>query len=71
VRVRPTDQDRLIVNKATYPTRDPGIGDIVMMHDPLNPDKVFVKRVIAEEGDQIRIVRLKQTHGRNAGEVET
>jgi signal peptidase I len=28
-----------------------------MMHYPLNPEKVFVKRVIAEEGDQVRLVR--------------
>ena len=27
-----------------------------MLYYPLNPDKTFLKRVIAEEGDQIRIV---------------
>ena len=27
-----------------------------MLYYPLNPDKSFVKRVIAEEGDQVRIV---------------
>ena len=51
------DQDRLIVNKAAYRFfEEPQIGDIVMLYYPLNPDKSFVKRVIAKEGDQVRIV---------------
>jgi len=50
------DQDRLIVNKLAYRIGTPQVGDIVMLYYPLNPDKSFVKRVIAEEGDQIRIV---------------
>jgi signal peptidase I len=50
------DQDRLIVNKLAYRLGDPQVGDIVMLYYPLNPDKSFVKRVIAEQGDQIRIV---------------
>jgi signal peptidase I len=50
------DQDRLIVNKLAYRIGSPQVGDIVMLYYPLNPDKSFVKRVIAEEGDQIRIV---------------
>ena len=50
------DQDRLIVSKLTYRFRDPRAGDIVMLLYPNNPDKTFVKRVIGEEGDQIRIV---------------
>ena len=50
------NQDRLIVNKLAYRIGEPQVGDIVMLYYPLNPDKSFVKRVIAEEGDQIRIV---------------
>ena len=50
------DQDRLIVNKLAYRLGEPQVGDIVMLYYPLNPEKSFVKRVIAEEGDQIRIV---------------
>jgi signal peptidase I len=50
------DQDRLIVNKLAYRLADPQRGDIVMLYYPLNPDKSFVKRVIAEEGDTVRIV---------------
>ena len=51
-----SDQDRLIVNKLTYRIGEPHIGDIVMLYYPNDPNKSFVKRVIAEEGDQVRIV---------------
>jgi signal peptidase I len=50
------DQDRLIVNKFAYRFHEPRRGEIVMLYYPLNPDKSFVKRVIGEEGDAIRIV---------------
>jgi signal peptidase I len=50
------DQDRLIVNKLAYRLDKPQVGDIVMLYYPLKPEKSFVKRVIAEEGDQVRIV---------------
>jgi signal peptidase I len=50
------DQDRLIVNKLAYRLADPRRGDIVMLYYPINPEKSFVKRVIAEENDVVRIV---------------
>ena len=61
------DQDRLIVNKFTYQfcisippvhlgCRDPRPSDIVMLYYPVDPDKSFVKRVIAEAGDTVRIL---------------
>jgi len=50
------DHDRLIVNKLVYELGDPRPGDIVMLYYPLNPEKMFVKRVIAQEGDTVRIV---------------
>ena len=50
------DQDRLIVNKLAYRLNDPQVGDIVMLYYPVDPDKSFVKRVIAEEFDEVRIV---------------
>jgi signal peptidase I len=50
------DQDRLIVNKLVYRLSTPRRGDIVMLYYPVNPDKAFVKRVIAEEGDTVRVV---------------
>jgi signal peptidase I len=50
------DHDRLIVNKLVYELGEPRPGDIVMLYYPLNPEKMFVKRVIAREGDTVRIV---------------
>lgn len=49
------DQDRLIVNKLHYRLDAPVIGDIVMLYYPRDPDKSFVKRVIGEPGDTIRV----------------
>lgn len=50
------DQDRLIVNKLAYRLGEPQVGDVVMLYYPLIPEKSFVKRVIAAENDQVRIV---------------
>ena len=50
------DQDRLVVNKLIYRFAAPQRGDVVMLYYPEDPDKSFVKRVIAEPGDQIRIL---------------
>jgi signal peptidase I len=49
------DQDRLIINKFAYRLDDPHLGDIVMLYYPNDPSKSFVKRLIAGEGDQVRI----------------
>src|SRR5687767_9685950 len=50
------DQDRLIVNKLAYRMGEPHRGDIVMLNYPVDPDKSFVKRVIAQEGEVVTIV---------------
>jgi signal peptidase I len=50
------DNDRLIVNKLIYRVSVPKRDDIVMLYYPVNPDKSFVKRVIAQENDTVRIV---------------
>jgi signal peptidase I len=49
-------QDRLIVDKLAYRLDVPKRRDIVMMYYPLNPEKTVVERVIAEEGDEVRVV---------------
>jgi signal peptidase I len=51
------DQDRLIVNKLIYRLTEPHRSEIVMLYYPIDPDKSFVKRVIAEEGDAVAIDR--------------
>ena len=61
------DQDRLIVNKAVYHfsdwrivgplvgARDPEPDDIVMLKYRHEPEKAFVKRIVAGPGDTVRI----------------
>lgn len=53
------NHDRLVVDRLTYRIGKPTPGDIVMFHVPVAPDRLFVKRIIAQEGD---VVRMK--HGR-------
>ena len=50
-----SDGDVLIVSKLTYRSRTPRRGDIVMCDTPLNPASVVVTRLIAEDGDMVRI----------------
>ena len=49
------DQDRLLVYRFAYHAKRPQRGDIVMMHYPVDPSKLFVKRVIAQAGDRLHI----------------
>jgi signal peptidase I len=53
------DQDRLIVNKLAYLLDDPEVGDVVMLIYPKDPSKSFVKRIVAEPLDTVRIVEGK------------
>jgi signal peptidase I len=53
------DHDRLIVNKLAYRMGEPQVGDIVMLLYPNDPNKTFVKRVVAEQGDEVKIVNGK------------
>jgi signal peptidase I len=55
------DQDRLVVNKFAYLSAvgEPKVGDIVMLYYPNDPAMSFVKRVIAAEGERVRIVNGK------------
>jgi signal peptidase I len=50
------NQDRLIVNKLAYRLHKPKVGDIVMLYWPVDPEKSFVKRIVAGPGDTIRSV---------------
>jgi signal peptidase I len=49
------DQQRLIINKLAYRLGDPRPGDIVMLYYPMDPDRSLIRRVIAREGDTVRI----------------
>ena len=49
-------QDRLIVDKLAYRLDEPKRRDIVMMYYPLKPERSVVERVIAEQGDEVRVI---------------
>lgn len=50
------NSDRLFVNKFIYDFRKIHRGDIVVLHDPLNPKLSFIKRVIGLPGNRLKIV---------------
>ncbi len=49
------DQDRLFINKFVYKFTSIERGDVVVFHYPRDPDKSYIKRVIALPGDRLRI----------------
>ncbi|MGI6697957.1 MAG: signal peptidase I [Clostridiales bacterium] len=49
------DSDRLAVNKIGYLLGKPEHGDIVVFEYPSDPSLIFIKRVIAVEGDSVEI----------------
>src|SRR5271170_2556247 len=49
------DQDRLFINKFVYRFGSISRGDIVVFHYPRDPEKSYIKRVIALPGDSLRI----------------
>jgi signal peptidase I len=52
------DQDRLVINKFAYLAYvgEPKVGDVVMLYSPNDPTKALVKRVMAAEGQWVRMV---------------
>ncbi len=51
--------DHLLVNKVAYIFSKPKRGDIIVFEYPLEPEKDFIKRVIAVPGDRIKMVNKK------------
>jgi signal peptidase I len=49
------DRDRLFVNKFVYHFTGIEHGDVVVFRYPRDPEKSYIKRVIALPGDQLRI----------------
>jgi signal peptidase I len=48
-------RDRIIVNKVLYRLRPPARGDVVVFKFPLDPQRDFIKRIIALEGETVEI----------------
>jgi signal peptidase I len=51
------DRDRLFINKFVYHIEGIQRGDIVVFHYPRDPEKSYIKRVIALPGDRLAIER--------------
>lgn len=51
------DHDRLFINKFVYHFESIHRGDVVVFHYPRDPEKSYIKRVIALPGDRLRIDR--------------
>ena len=51
------DRDRLFINKFVYRISSIERGDVVVFHYPRDPEKSYIKRVIALPGDRLRIVQ--------------
>ena len=49
------DRDRLFINKFVYHVSAIERGDVVVFHYPRDPEKSYIKRVIARPGDRLRI----------------
>jgi signal peptidase I len=49
------DQDRLFINKFVYHFENISRGDVVVFHYPRDPQKSYIKRVIAVPGDDLHI----------------
>ncbi len=49
------DHDRLFINKFVYHISSIDRGDVVVFHYPRDPEKSYIKRVIALPGDNLRI----------------
>ena len=54
---RLVDQDRLFINKFVYHFEAIEHGDVVVFHYPRDPQKSYIKRIIAVPGDRLRIDR--------------
>ncbi len=50
-----SDGDRILVSKISLLLEPIRRGDIIVLHNPRNPDESWIKRVIALPGEQVRI----------------
>jgi signal peptidase I len=49
------NDDRIVIEKLSFYIKKPTYDDIIVFRYPINPAKKFIKRVIALEGDRIKI----------------
>ena len=47
--------DRVLVNRAVYHLREPERGDVIVFRYPVDPDLVFIKRIVGVPGDRLEV----------------
>ncbi|MDR7471777.1 MAG: signal peptidase I, partial [Armatimonadota bacterium] len=47
--------DRVLVDKISYRLRGPHRGDVIVLRYPLNPQRNYIKRIVALPGDAVEI----------------
>jgi signal peptidase I len=47
--------DRVLVDKLSYRLRGPRRGDVIVLRYPLNPERNYIKRIVALPGDTVEI----------------
>jgi inner membrane protease subunit 1 len=65
--------ERVLVNRAAYWLHKPSTGDLVVLRDPREPDRLLIKRLEAREGDRWRVAGANaaaSTDSRTFGPVE-
>ncbi len=48
--------ERAMVDKRAYVSTNPNRGDVIGFYDPNEPDKGYIKRVVAVGGDEVELV---------------
>lgn len=51
--------DRVLVNKIIYRIREPNRGDVIVLRYPRDPNRNYIKRIVAVPGD---VVEIKNGH---------
>ncbi len=47
--------ERVLVNKVVYHFIEPKRGDVIILHPPIDPEAVYIKRIIAIPGDSVEV----------------
>ncbi|GAH85361.1 unnamed protein product, partial [marine sediment metagenome] len=62
--------ERLLVNKVVYYFHEPERGDVIIFYPPLNPETVYIKRIIALPGESVEIKEGKVYIYKNGNVIE-
>ena len=49
------ENQRLVVEKLSYRFHGPQLGDVVVLHDPTDPDELLIKRIVGLPGERITV----------------